>query len=340
MTRKGQDAIDFAYESVGNNVMPDSGLCLVYVRTCHDVAAVYPSAIDAWNNAKYPHPDDRNPPPAVPCYFWSSSPYRHVAFHLGDNQYTTTYNDDVRIYGMSAMEDIYGPFLGWAEDVNGVYVYEHPDPGPDPEPEPEPEPERDDRMSYTATGPDGQLWLFSGVEKRPITQEGANALSVLGKPGTVPYLGSIGQTALDTYLDVGGGPYVPSPEPVATSYTATGPTGQLWLVSGTVRRPISQDQANALSVLAEPATTPYLGGIDQVALDAYMDIGGQPTPGATRWSPRAVVLLVLALAFLALIVLAPFALDVPETAKPYLALVGALGGALVTLAATSSGEDT
>jgi hypothetical protein len=150
---------------------------------------------------------------------------------------------------------------------------------PEPAPEPEPEPRGDDEMSYTATGPNGQMWLMSGVSKRPITQAGANALSVLGEPGTVPNLGSIDQTALDTYIDVGGGPHVVTPETSAPSFTATGPNGQLWLIAGVAKRPLTQDGANALSVLGEPATVPYLGSINQTALDAYVDIGGGPGPG-------------------------------------------------------------
>lgn len=58
------------------------------------------------------------------------------------------------------------------------------------------------------------------------------------------------------------------------AFTATGPDGQIWHLAGVFRRPISQDQANALSVLADPATVPYLGSISAVALAGYADVGG------------------------------------------------------------------
>lgn len=112
--------------------MPDSGLCLQFVRQNYDVPSLYYSAIDAWYAADEPHPDDRTPPPSAPTWFWSSSPYRHVAFHLGDGQYATTYNDDIRVYGLAAMEDIYGALIGWAPDLNGYNL--RPDTPPPPPP--------------------------------------------------------------------------------------------------------------------------------------------------------------------------------------------------------------
>jgi len=113
----GQQAIDRAASRVGGT-MSDSGLCLAFTRQCYEVPSYYYSAIDAWNAAVEQHPDDRNPPPSAPVWFWSDSVYRHVAFHLGGNQYATTWNEEIRQYGLGAMEDIFGPLIGWAPDLN------------------------------------------------------------------------------------------------------------------------------------------------------------------------------------------------------------------------------
>lgn len=169
MTRTGWDAIVFARESVGSNVMPASGYCLVYVRNVFDVAAYYGSAIDAWNNAQFKHPGDRNPPAAVPLHFASPSPYDHITFG-GDpaiGEVTTTFNDDVRRYtgdGISAVErDFDAQYLGWSEDLNEVRVWSAPDPGPGPDPVPPPPPEEDVSTYFEATSSDGPIiagWVY------------------------------------------------------------------------------------------------------------------------------------------------------------------------------------
>lgn len=128
----GQAAIDEAASRVGGT-MPDSGLCLQFTRQCYAVPSLYYSAIDAWNGAVEQHPDDRNPPPSAPVWFWSSSPYRHIAFHLGGGRYATTFNAEVREYGLASMEDIYGPLMGWAPDLN-AYSLRPPGGGPTPPP--------------------------------------------------------------------------------------------------------------------------------------------------------------------------------------------------------------
>jgi hypothetical protein len=106
--------------------MEDSGLCLKYTRQCFDVASYYGTAIDAWTN----NPDqrtDRNPPPAVPVWFWSSSPYRHVAFWDG-SAVVSTYNDDVRVFAsLAAAEGVYGGYLGWSPQINRVTIYTPPE---------------------------------------------------------------------------------------------------------------------------------------------------------------------------------------------------------------------
>jgi hypothetical protein len=114
--RTGQAAIDAALARVGGT-MPASGYCLAFTREPFAIPALYASAIDAWNAATEPHPDDRFPPPGVPVWFWSSSIYRHVAFHVGGGQIVTTHNADIRLYpSIDAMEGPFGPYMGWAYD--------------------------------------------------------------------------------------------------------------------------------------------------------------------------------------------------------------------------------
>jgi hypothetical protein len=126
MTRTGQDAINYARSRVGT-YMPDSGLCLQFVRTCFDVGSYYYSAIDAWNASPTKHPGDRNPPPAVPLYFSTPSQYDHVVFCCSPNEIVTTFNDQIRSYTGNAISgierDFNGTYLGWTEDINRVTVW-------------------------------------------------------------------------------------------------------------------------------------------------------------------------------------------------------------------------
>lgn len=123
MTRTGQAAIDAANAHVGIN-MAAAGYCLQFTRECFDVGPVYGSAIDAWNGARLKHPGDRAVPPAVPVFFNSSSPYEHVCISTEAGTYVSTFNAEVRKYSsLSAVENTFGPYLGWSEDLNGVTVY-------------------------------------------------------------------------------------------------------------------------------------------------------------------------------------------------------------------------
>jgi hypothetical protein len=126
--RTGQAAIDYTNSRVGGT-MPDSGLCLQFVRQNYAVPSFYYSAIDAWNAAVDKHPNDRNPPPGTPVYFWTPSQYRHVAFHTGDGRVVSTFNADIRSFpSLAAVESSFGgPYMGWAQDLNRQLVWWNPD---------------------------------------------------------------------------------------------------------------------------------------------------------------------------------------------------------------------
>ena len=136
MTRTGQDAIDYARGRVGTQ-MPASGYCLQFVRQCFDVGSYYGSAIDAWNGAEFKHPGDRNPPPAVPLYFYTPSQYDHVTFCVSPGEVISTFNEDIRSFsGISSIEANFdGQYIGWAEDINGVRIYEEVGEAPDMTPD-------------------------------------------------------------------------------------------------------------------------------------------------------------------------------------------------------------
>ena len=117
--RPGQAGADYARNrAASGEVMPDSGLCLQCTRQNHGIPSLYVSAIDAWNGAVNPHPGDRNPPVGVSVWFDSTSIYGHVATHVGGGQVVTVFNEEIRQYPMASMEDIFGPYMGWADDTN------------------------------------------------------------------------------------------------------------------------------------------------------------------------------------------------------------------------------
>lgn len=172
MTRTGADAVAYANGRIGENVVPP-GYCLVFTRECFDVPAYYASAIDAWNAARWRHPGDRHPPPAVPLFFTSASIYDHVCFGSDPSRDTvTTFNDDVRPMDIASMEQSFGPYLGWTEDVNTVRVWA---PTPDPLPVEVPE---DDRMELVRITDDGRIMALGTYQWAQVpTMDDYNALA-------------------------------------------------------------------------------------------------------------------------------------------------------------------
>lgn len=89
------------------------------------------------------------------------------------------------------------------------------------------------------------------------------------------YMGTPAQAAQDTdraRRDLAAPP--PTIGDDEMGFTAQDNRGQVWHLAGVWRRPITMDMANALSVLAPPATVPFLGGLTDAALNAYRDAGG------------------------------------------------------------------
>lgn len=159
----GQPSIDYARGTIGGH-MPDSGLCLQYTRQNYEVPSKYASAIDAWNAATEQHPGDANPPPSAPVWFHSSSVYRHIAYHLGDGQYATTFNADIRQMSFQSMLNTFGPLIGWAPDLNGYSLR------PATLPTPPPDDQEDDMLRpMFLRRKDGAMVVIAG--------NGAKALS-------------------------------------------------------------------------------------------------------------------------------------------------------------------
>ncbi|MGY4645881.1 hypothetical protein [Cellulomonas sp. URHB0016] len=180
MTRLGDDAVAYALSRVGG-AMPDSGLCLQWTREPFAIGALYGSAVDAWYGSNHRVPGDRNPPPAVPVWFDSSSIYEHVAFHCGDGVIVSTFNAEIRRFeSIGAMETVYGPYAGWGPGLNEVQVW-----WPPTTPAPEME---DDVKALIYTDGTPTWWLYDGLTKRELRP---------GEPDQLVDLGLITREQLD-----------------------------------------------------------------------------------------------------------------------------------------------
>jgi len=137
---------------------------------------------------------DRHPPRGA-AVFWYIGQYGHVGVADGAGRFWGTDLPKTDYIGLAPLTDPetrWGAvWRGWSPLLNGHLIDLNPLPGP-PEP-------KDDDMAYTATGPDNQTWLVSGVWKRKISWDQANKLTELADP--VPYNGSIDKALLDCYQD-------------------------------------------------------------------------------------------------------------------------------------------
>jgi hypothetical protein len=107
------------------------GKCLVFVRTAYGVSASFPSAADAWRGASFKHPVDSGMqvPRGAPV-FWTggSKGFGHIAIGTGNGH---CWSSDAGGPGRTAKVSIDEltrrfniDFQGWAEDVNGVHVFD------------------------------------------------------------------------------------------------------------------------------------------------------------------------------------------------------------------------
>src|SRR5215471_1223651 len=102
------------------------GMCLKYVHIWLEIGSLYPTAISAWNHARYRHAGS-TPPRGAPT-FWAdgSTGAGHIALSLGGGNIRST--DVYSSYHVSSVpltwiRNNWGlPYLGWSEDLNGVNI--------------------------------------------------------------------------------------------------------------------------------------------------------------------------------------------------------------------------
>lgn len=99
--------------------------CLMFVRSCFNVGAHFPSAEKGWYGTRHRHTSW--PPPAGVPIWWTNGRYGHVALSAGNGLcYSTDFLrhgsiDKVKIASVTAG---WGQqYRGWSEDINGVRVH-------------------------------------------------------------------------------------------------------------------------------------------------------------------------------------------------------------------------
>lgn len=111
----------------------EPGMCLKESRVVAGIPSKYPSAISAWNNAKFRRVGVKPPAGAVvPVFFNTPSPYEHVAWALGDGRVVTINGSRWSVYSsIETMCKVWKiSYIGYTEDLNGVRVYTPPKPKP------------------------------------------------------------------------------------------------------------------------------------------------------------------------------------------------------------------
>lgn len=110
----------------------DEGRCLVFVRTMFGVAARDPSASAAWQLAKFKHPvrSGAQTPRGAPVYWTGGSEGNgHIAIATGNGNCWSSDAGGSGIVAKVNIDDLTErwsalQFQGWAEDVNGVRVFD------------------------------------------------------------------------------------------------------------------------------------------------------------------------------------------------------------------------
>lgn len=109
----------------------EEGFCLVFVRNAFGVDALFPSAAAAWRGASFKHPvtSGMQVPRGAPVYWTGGSKgFGHIAIGTGNGR---CWSSDAGGPGRTAkvsideLTDRFNiDFQGWAEDVNGVRVFD------------------------------------------------------------------------------------------------------------------------------------------------------------------------------------------------------------------------
>jgi len=114
-----------------------AGLCLVYSRSVFGAPAVYATAWDAWNNAKYKHTNKDFPEASVPVWFdwWGKLPgdkekqqYGHTAVRDKSGKVYSSPLSGTGHAWFNSVDDLVKAFgngmkyVGWSEDINNVRV--------------------------------------------------------------------------------------------------------------------------------------------------------------------------------------------------------------------------
>jgi len=129
--RTGRDATDWAKAQVTNPTPPAGeddwfGWCLVFVRRCFNVGALYGSAEKGYKGADFRHGSSSTPPLGVPVW-WTNGGDGHVAISIGQGY---CYSTDIKRHGqvdkvaISYITRKWGhQYRGWSEDINGVRIW-------------------------------------------------------------------------------------------------------------------------------------------------------------------------------------------------------------------------
>ena len=128
--RKGKKLVNTNVQAVAKSLTINSGykgLCLVFVRTCYGINAKYPSAAEAWKNAKNKHVTQSlaDAPVGAPVFFSvPGNKYGHVAIYLGGGNFRTNYSARGTVITAKLGDPVFRTMkmLGWTEDLNGVDI--------------------------------------------------------------------------------------------------------------------------------------------------------------------------------------------------------------------------
>ena len=129
--RTGRDAVDWAKDQVTDPTPPAGeddwfGWCLVFVRRCFNVGALYGSAEKGYYGTDFMHSATGTPPLGVPVW-WTNGGDGHVVISAGQGY---CYSTDIKRHGqvdkvaISYITRHWGQhYRGWSEDINGVRVW-------------------------------------------------------------------------------------------------------------------------------------------------------------------------------------------------------------------------